>query len=44
MEDEDGDTIDLTATYEQLDLIVEALDQQMNSDEEDVLEIDEDEE
>ncbi|HTG38512.1 hypothetical protein [Sphingomonas sp.] len=44
MEDEDGDTIELTATFEQLDLIAEAVDQQLNSDEEDVLGIDEDEE
>lgn len=42
MEDEDGETIELTATFEQLDLIAEAVDQQLNSDEEDVLEIDED--
>jgi hypothetical protein len=37
IEDEDGDTLELTATAEQLDLIAEALDDQL---EEDVDEID----
>jgi hypothetical protein len=40
LEDEDGDTIEMTATFEQLDLIAEAVDQQLNSDEEDVLGVD----
>jgi hypothetical protein len=44
IEDEDGDVIELTATFEQLDLIAEAVDIQLNSDEEDALGIDEDEE
>ncbi|MBB5696765.1 hypothetical protein [Sphingomonas yantingensis] len=43
IEDEDGETMELTATFEQLDLIAEAVDQQLNSDEEDALGIDEDE-
>ncbi|PCD04492.1 hypothetical protein COC42_09595 [Sphingomonas spermidinifaciens] len=44
IEDEDGETIELTATFEQLDLIAEAVDQQLNGDEEDALSIDEDDE
>jgi hypothetical protein len=44
IEDEDGDVIELTATFEQLDLIAEAVDTQLNSDEDDALGIDEDEE
>ncbi|WP_315762091.1 hypothetical protein [Sphingomonas sp. Y38-1Y] len=40
IEDEDGETIELTTTFEQLDLIAEAVDQQLNSDEEDVLGVD----
>lgn len=44
IEDEDGDTQDYTATFEQLDLITEAIDEQLNTDEEDILGIDEDEE
>lgn len=43
IEDEDGETMELTATFEQLDLIAEAVDRQLNSDEEDALGIDEDE-
>ena len=43
IEDEDGETMELTATFAQLDLIAEAVDQQLNSDEEDALGIDEDE-
>lgn len=43
IEDEDGEAMELTATFEQLDLIAEAVDQQLNSDEEDALGIDEDE-
>lgn len=44
IEDEDGETIELTASFEQLDLIAEAVDQQLNSDEEDMLGVDADEE
>lgn len=36
IEDEDGDTLDLTASYEQLDLIAEAIDEQLSEDEEDI--------
>lgn len=43
IEDEDGETMELTATFEQLDLIAEAVDQQLNGDEEDALGVDEDE-
>lgn len=41
LEDEDGESIDFTASYEQLDLIVEAIEEQLDSDEEDVLGVDE---
>ena len=44
LEDEDGDTSDFVATYEQLDLISEAVEDQLNTDEEDALGIDEEEE
>jgi hypothetical protein len=44
MEDEDGETIELTASFEQLDLIAEAVDQQLNGDEEDALGMGEEEE
>lgn len=43
MEDEDGETIELTASFEQLDLIAEAVDQQLNGDEENALGVDEEE-
>ncbi|ANI79961.1 MULTISPECIES: hypothetical protein [Sphingobium] len=36
-ETEDGSAIELTASYEQLDLIAEAIDAQLDSDEEDAL-------
>lgn len=35
IEDEDGDTLDLTASFEQLDLISEALDEHLAFDAED---------
>jgi hypothetical protein len=44
IEDEDGDLQDYAATFEQLDLITEAIDEQLNTDEEDILGIDEGEE
>ena len=44
IEDEDGDLQDYAASFEQLDLIAEAIDEQLNTDEEDILGIDEDEE
>jgi hypothetical protein len=44
IEDEDGDIQDYAATFEQLDLITEAIDDQLNRDEEDILGINDDEE
>ncbi len=43
LEDEDGETQEFQASYEQLDLIVEAIEEQLDGDEEDVLGVDEDE-
>lgn len=43
LEDEDGETIEMTASYEQLDLIVEAIEDVLDMDEEDALEADADE-
>ncbi|AQR74945.1 hypothetical protein [Sphingomonas sp. LM7] len=43
LEDEDGETIEFTAGYEQLDLIVEAIEEQLDTDEEDALGVDTDE-
>lgn len=43
IEDEDGDTIEMTASFEQLDLLAEAVDQQLNGDEEDVLGVEDEE-
>ncbi|UZK65143.1 hypothetical protein [Sphingomonas sp. M1-B02] len=42
LEDEDGETLEYSASYEQLDLIVEAIEEQLDSDEEDALGVDED--
>lgn len=36
IEDEDGETQDYNATFDQLDLITEAIDQQLNADEEEI--------
>jgi hypothetical protein len=44
MEDEDGDTVEYSASFEQLDLISEAIDETLDADEEDALGVDEDEE
>jgi uncharacterized protein YegP (UPF0339 family) len=44
LEDEEGETIEMTASYEQLDLIVEGIEEVLDSDEEDALAVDEDEE
>ncbi|MGK6353743.1 hypothetical protein ACMGDH_00785 [Sphingomonas sp. DT-207] len=44
LEDEDGETLEFAASYEQLDLIVEAIEEQLDSDEEDILGVDEDDE
>lgn len=43
IEDEDGEAIELTASYEQLDLISESIDDVLDQDEEDSLGTDEDE-
>lgn len=43
LEDEDGEEIEMSASYEQLDLIVEAISEQLDSDEEDALAVDDDE-
>lgn len=38
---DDGETIDINATYEQLDLISEAIDDRLDSDEEEALAVEE---
>jgi hypothetical protein len=43
MEDDDGDTVEYSASFEQLDLITEAIEEQLDLDEEDALSVDEDE-
>ncbi|UIJ47152.1 hypothetical protein LZK98_09510 [Sphingomonas cannabina] len=43
VEDEDGETVEYSATYEQLDLISEAIEEQLDLDEEEALGLDEDE-
>lgn len=40
LEDEDGDELEMVASFEQLDLIVEAINERLDSDEEDALEVD----
>ncbi|ODP38705.1 hypothetical protein [Sphingomonas turrisvirgatae] len=42
LEDEDGESTEMVASYEQLDLIVEAVQEQLDADEEDALLVDED--
>jgi len=42
LEDEDGETIEFTAGYEQLYMIVEAIEEQLDSDEEGALGVDDD--
>ena len=39
-EDEDGETIELTASFEQLDLIADAIGEALDTDEEDALGVD----
>ena len=41
IEDEDGDTLELTATAEQLDLIAEAIEEHLDEDIEDIDEVEE---
>ncbi|MES2988484.1 MAG: hypothetical protein V4808_11305 [Pseudomonadota bacterium] len=43
MEDDDGETLDFTASAEQLDLITEAIEEQLDSEDDDMLGDDEDE-
>lgn len=43
IEDEDGEVQQYSATFDQLDLITEAIDEQLNADEEDILGADEEE-
>lgn len=43
LEDQNGDTVELTADYDQLDLITETIEQQLDADEEDELDGDDDE-
>jgi len=40
MEDEDGEKTEFVASYDQLDLIVEAVEEQLDGDEEDALGVD----
>jgi uncharacterized protein YegP (UPF0339 family) len=44
LEDDEGETIEFTASYEQLDLVMEAIDEVLEGDEEDDLAADEDDE
>ncbi len=44
IEDDDGSKAEYTATYDQLDLLAEAVDEQLDSDEEDALGIDSEDE
>ena len=41
LEDEDGELMEFTASFDQLDLMSEAIDEQLNADEEDILGVDE---
>jgi hypothetical protein len=43
LEDDDGETLDFTASYEQLDLITEAIDEVLDTDEDEALGVDDDE-
>ncbi|ODP38912.1 MULTISPECIES: hypothetical protein [Sphingomonas] len=40
LEDDDGEAVEFVASYEQLDLIAEALQEQLDGDEENVLAVD----
>ena len=44
LEDDDGETIDFTASVDQLDLITEAIEEALDNDEDEVLGADEDDE
>ncbi len=43
LESDEGETVEFEASYEQLDLINETIDEQLNADEDDALEVDDDE-
>ena len=43
LEDEDGETMEFVASFDQLDLITEAIEEQLDADEEDMLEADDEE-
>ncbi len=42
LESDEGETVEFEASYEQLDLINETIDEQLNSDEDDALGVDDD--
>jgi len=42
LEDDDGETLEFTASFEQLDLITEAIEEVLDDDEEDALGVDDD--
>ena len=42
LEDDDGETVDFTASFDQLDLITEAIEEALDQDEEDALAADDD--
>ena len=42
-EDDEGETVDFTASFEQLDLITESIDELLDTDEDDALGVDDDE-
>ncbi|MEZ0243794.1 MAG: hypothetical protein ACAH11_10495 [Sphingomonas sp.] len=44
LEDDDGETVDFTASFDQLDLITEAIDDVLEDDDDDMLSTDADEE
>jgi hypothetical protein len=44
LEDEDGETTEFAADYDQLDLISEAIEEQLENDEEEALGVDDDDE
>jgi hypothetical protein len=44
VEDEDGETVEYAATFEQLDLISEAIEEQLELDDDDAVGLDEDDE
>jgi hypothetical protein len=44
LEDDDGETVDFTASFDQLDLITEAITEALDSDEEEALGVDDEDE